>query len=207
MHVINFPWPKFSVGQTVYYTSSERIRENADCPDCLGSKKWMVTTPAGQSFDVRCVRCIPNAYSIPTYQITRFKPRVHDFEIDEIIISTSGKITYRKKHSEMAEDRLIGDKEEAASIAASKASDEEHRNLERCEKRMTQLNGYLIIEALAEHQNNLLREAEHKYAVAIAMIADLPDDYTCDVSDVDVRRVARHLLEELNEDIPEKWSE
>jgi predicted RNA-binding Zn-ribbon protein involved in translation (DUF1610 family) len=49
--------PKHSVGDVVWKITSERKVVRFDCPDCLGSKSWECTSPAGQSYEVDCPRC------------------------------------------------------------------------------------------------------------------------------------------------------
>lgn len=57
------PTPVYSIGQTIYVAVTERTTEQLDCPDCLGSKVWAVTSPAGESFTTACPRC-QNTYSL-----------------------------------------------------------------------------------------------------------------------------------------------
>lgn len=53
-----FPAPKFSIGQTVWTAGWERKNRRWPCPDCMGIKKWKVETPAGQTYEVDCQRCL-----------------------------------------------------------------------------------------------------------------------------------------------------
>ena len=48
---------KYSIGDVVWLAWTERTRKQHPCPDCLGSRKWTATSPAGASFDVPCPRC------------------------------------------------------------------------------------------------------------------------------------------------------
>jgi hypothetical protein len=55
--VSDMPKPKYSVGDTFYVASVQHITAEHPCPDCLGSREWKVTTPAGHELTTPCVRC------------------------------------------------------------------------------------------------------------------------------------------------------
>lgn len=47
----------YDIGDTVFYASTATKTFQHPCPDCLGSRKWKATSPAGGEFDVECPRC------------------------------------------------------------------------------------------------------------------------------------------------------
>lgn len=49
--------PKFKIGDTVYSAGTKWGGEFQICPDCKGSGKWQVTTPANESFPISCATC------------------------------------------------------------------------------------------------------------------------------------------------------
>ena len=51
------PEPRFNIGQVVYTAYPELKKVFVDCPDCQGTKKWKISTPAGEEFEVNCQRC------------------------------------------------------------------------------------------------------------------------------------------------------
>lgn len=53
----DLPVPKFTIGQTVYQPRTTATEAQLLCPDCLGTRKWSVTTPGGAVFEARCQRC------------------------------------------------------------------------------------------------------------------------------------------------------
>lgn len=57
------PEPKYAIGQQVYSAKAEYMPVEHECPDCLGSGKWNVTTPAGETFETRCATCSCGYYS------------------------------------------------------------------------------------------------------------------------------------------------
>lgn len=54
---MDLPVPKFIIGQTVYRPRVTSTEAQLSCPDCLGTRKWSVTTPGGATFEARCQRC------------------------------------------------------------------------------------------------------------------------------------------------------
>lgn len=51
------PVARFAIGDVVYVATVERSTEKLPCPDCLGSKKWTVQSPAGGEYTTDCPRC------------------------------------------------------------------------------------------------------------------------------------------------------
>jgi len=51
------PIPKYAIGDTVYVAIVERSVERLPCPDCFGSGKWSVASPAGGEYTTDCPRC------------------------------------------------------------------------------------------------------------------------------------------------------
>lgn len=48
---------KFSVGDVVYHAATTTERKQHPCPDCLGSRKWSLRSPAGTDYEIGCPRC------------------------------------------------------------------------------------------------------------------------------------------------------
>jgi hypothetical protein len=48
---------KYSIGDVVYFATTTKERRRHACPDCLGSEKWSVTSPAGTEYSIACPRC------------------------------------------------------------------------------------------------------------------------------------------------------
>ena len=48
---------KFKIGDIVWAADSDREEIPETCPDCLGTRHWSVTTPAGDTFDCECDTC------------------------------------------------------------------------------------------------------------------------------------------------------
>jgi hypothetical protein len=57
---MNVPTPKFAKGDKVFYADTFMTTHRIDCPDCDGSGKWPITSPAGHPFTIPCARCAYN---------------------------------------------------------------------------------------------------------------------------------------------------
>jgi len=84
------PEPKFNMGQTVYFATTEQESKQHSCPDCFDIKKWKVTSPAGEIFETNCPRC-NNQYAsrdIPslTYYVT--VPKIAKLTVGKIEATT-----------------------------------------------------------------------------------------------------------------------
>ena len=51
------PTPKYKIGDSFWLTGTETETAQLPCPDCLGTRKWTLTTPAGFTHEVACLRC------------------------------------------------------------------------------------------------------------------------------------------------------
>lgn len=54
---LGLPAFKYKKGDLVWYIQSTTTTKQLDCPDCLGSRLWKVTTPAGTAMTMTCQRC------------------------------------------------------------------------------------------------------------------------------------------------------
>ena len=48
---------KYSIGDVVYRSGTVSNRKQRPCPDCLGTRKWKATSPAGTDYEFPCPRC------------------------------------------------------------------------------------------------------------------------------------------------------
>ncbi|MEJ5019271.1 hypothetical protein WH297_05900 [Ochrobactrum vermis] len=48
---------KYSIGDKVYRGSTVANKKQRPCPDCLGTRKWKATSPAGTDYEFSCPRC------------------------------------------------------------------------------------------------------------------------------------------------------
>lgn len=48
---------KYSIGDVVFRAGIITTKKRHPCPDCLGSRKWKATSPAGRDYEFDCPRC------------------------------------------------------------------------------------------------------------------------------------------------------
>ena len=53
----DIPVPKYAIGDVVYRPRVDHATESLPCPDCLDSKRWTATSPAGEQHEIACPRC------------------------------------------------------------------------------------------------------------------------------------------------------
>jgi hypothetical protein len=86
----DFPQPKFRKGQRVYHATTNSETETLPCPDCLGSRRWRVITPAGSELEAECQRCGNYGWSdLPSLKRITWKPYVSPLTIGSIRIDTA----------------------------------------------------------------------------------------------------------------------
>jgi hypothetical protein len=54
---MSFQAPKYEIGDSVWLAESNWNSLPIQCPDCLGQKTWLVSTPAGETFQSYCRTC------------------------------------------------------------------------------------------------------------------------------------------------------
>ena len=76
---------KFKIGDKVYKAGSDYSTKTIGCPDCLGTKEWIVTFADGQSLSVDCQTCKVGYYA-PYGHITynEWQPTVRLLTIGKI---------------------------------------------------------------------------------------------------------------------------
>jgi hypothetical protein len=75
---------KYDMGDTVFGPSYESIHTSEACPDCLGQRHWIATTPAGESVEIACPACEDGWQS--TGQVKRFQviPVVRQLTVGQV---------------------------------------------------------------------------------------------------------------------------
>ncbi|MDI3563525.1 hypothetical protein [Bradyrhizobium sp. Arg816] len=82
---------KFSIGETVYHAGTTTEKRRRPCPDCLGSKKWETTSPAGTKYTFDCPRCAAQYQSERDLALdyAQFAPCVSPLTIGSIQYNTA----------------------------------------------------------------------------------------------------------------------
>lgn len=88
--VQDIPTPKYRIGQQVFHASKWSTSGQYPCPDCLGSGKWKVTTPAGSEMVSGCQRCGQYSSSdIPSLKFQKWEGSVQPLTIGSVQINTA----------------------------------------------------------------------------------------------------------------------
>lgn len=86
----DLPTPRFRIGQTVYRHGTASKAEMLPCPDCLGSRKWAVTTPGGTTLSAPCQRCSERYSSskLPSLDYVVRTPMVRRLTVGSVRVET-----------------------------------------------------------------------------------------------------------------------
>lgn len=120
---------KFSVGDVAWRAGTTTKKHQHPCPDCLGSRKWTATSPAGKSFEVSCPRCSSGYQSNSDLSLdyTLFVPITERLTIGSIRTNTEGETTYMCRETGVGsgtvhnERDMFAKREEAEAAAKIKA--------------------------------------------------------------------------------------
>jgi hypothetical protein len=220
---LSLPVPKFRIGETIYWPATKTEHVVHTCPDCGGSAVWHVKTVVTE-FTVPCQRCRSYGKAPPrTLTAMRYVPDVKSMVIKSIKVERDSdpgkwgkarKVEYHEKGNggwHVDEDTVFADRDEAMVIAVEKAATENAALDKRTDEiRAREIAGYDLTGALAAEEHDARFKAELKYEKAVQLITDLKDGYVVDLyklstDDARLERIARYLLGELNETIPEEW--
>ena len=127
----NLPTPKFTIGQTVWYPGTHDTTAQYPCPDCLGTRKWTVTTPAGLTLSTDCQRCATHyrTNDMPSLSYRVKEPAPRQLTIGSIQINTApyseqdGQVSYMCPETGVGSGQVYQEKllcateEEAREIA------------------------------------------------------------------------------------------
>lgn len=137
---MSLPTPKFNIGDRVYAVTTRQTYKRLPCPDCLGTKKWKVVSPAGTECTTKCPRCEHGYNNLPSLDVPHHETTVQPLTIGSIRIDTndkehpvgymcnetgvgSGSIWYESKlHADYDEAKRIGEEKAAAETAVQHAT-------------------------------------------------------------------------------------
>ncbi|MFA6125496.1 hypothetical protein [Sphingomonas sp.] len=105
---MNIPTPKYAIGDKVWNYYTTHVEREWPCPDCLGTKKWAVSTPAGGALIVACPRCSGRniVREMPSLRYTARTAAVRELTIGSVRIDTAE--TDRDKVSYMCVETGVG---------------------------------------------------------------------------------------------------
>lgn len=176
--------PQFAIGNVVYHGSAVSGHTELDCPDCLGSGKWYITSPAGESFEQNCPRCDGEktlkqfSYTTDVRQLTIGSVQMNTE--DEPIFSYMCKETGIGGGSVYRESSLFYNAEDAERYAQFKAieanewlDNDKEQGPQRQYQRL--LHTYALGNAKIREAEDRRYVAERKYRSLLEQILELSD--------------------------------
>lgn len=92
---MDIPTPRFAIGATVYTAGIETEQRAFPCPDCLGTRKWEITTPAGTKAEMGCMRCGEwISTGLPDLKYVVAAPKVHTHQISGVTVKLGQPVEY-----------------------------------------------------------------------------------------------------------------
>lgn len=86
---------KFNIGDIVYYSYAEQLKDYIECPDCLGSGIWELHLPNGETHKINCGSC-SNAWESVHGKIYSFEflPRISKMTIGQVRFESNNGAEY-----------------------------------------------------------------------------------------------------------------
>lgn len=115
---MDIPIPRYAIGDTVWTAGIETESAKFPCPDCLGTGKWEITTPAGTKAEMSCLRCGSwSSTDLPDLTYVTASPVVREHRISGVTIDLKDGVEYRTGTATLRESGAY-----SAPIYASKES-------------------------------------------------------------------------------------
>lgn len=169
---------KYNIGDKVFAASVKQSSRKLDCPDCLGTKVWSVTTPAGYTFTTPCPRC-SDRYGLmhtklPSLTVSEYVPEVRELTIGSIRLDTNQveMVEYMCHETGVGsgaiwrEGQLLPDRGAAELTAKVLASEANARNLARADNIqpiVESIGSFPLHEATTKHAWSVVWEAWVNY--------------------------------------------
>lgn len=198
------PTPRFRLGDTVYQPYTQSETRKWDCPDCLGSKTWTVTTPGGSEIEVACERCdtyFRSDFGSLTYDV--YTPSVRKLVVSGVMIESFNpfKVEYRcdegfQRGYTIEEEYLHDNEANALAAATIKAEEANARAAEGPQKaeqeKRSRFSHLRFVDASIKAAEGKVRDVEWK-------LRDLCDDVRSLIEDesVDSLNEMRKTLKKL----------
>lgn len=133
---MSLPVPKYKKGDVVYLASTTTIGAKHECPDCKGTGKWPIVSPAGIEMDMDCPRCNFRSYNRDdlSLEYTKYVNSVKALTIGSVRIDTSDEenpITYMcvetgiGSGSVYTESRFCETKEHAEETSSARCAEQQ----------------------------------------------------------------------------------
>lgn len=180
--VADLPVPKYRIGQTLYYADTTRTTAKMECPDCRGTKVWLVKT-ATDVLETPCQRCCGGYMSRGHQDKLNLSYTVHEavahrFTPDNLEAKTKGydgvpSVMYWSNKGGRNETDLHDTEEAALMIARVRAAAlnaKEEATLERLEQR--HIGTLKIDDALYDEFKNSLWQSWYRFRSLLEKITE-----------------------------------
>lgn len=172
----DLPTPKYRIGDAVWAARCEREKTVLPCPDCLGSKKWELRTPAGAVIEVGCQRCAGDYLNNEKLSLVRwrFAPSAQRLTIGSVRLDTANsygdKIEYMCVETGVGSGSIYGETKlfateqdaiAAATISAGIANDKIDAEPEAV--RQAIYSGFRFVAAHLKAHNDAVWDAWYAY--------------------------------------------
>lgn len=204
--------PKYEIGQRVFWATYIAEERTHPCPDCLDTRKWSATSPAGNDYTFSCPRC-SKVYQSSQGLNLRYEtmvPRtesriIGSYRVDSNDVENPVHYMCREtgvgSGSVYREKDLFETEEEAVAAADALAA---MRNLER----MNDPEIKKVFDQRIDLCNFELKKAEHEYEEAESKVALRALEYkVIDLLDEIEVRISGHLAQTDVEAIQKLLSE
>jgi len=181
------PTPKWAIGAQVWCSRVEWGQVGVECPDCLGSGKWKVESPAGYHGEVNCPRCSGGGKVKSETRVGKVQLlTIGSVRIDTAATREDGPVSYMCVETGVGsgsiwyEGRLFGTSEEAQADADARAAVEWAQVLETAHGRkveeMRELNTYQLKDAEVKAAEKAAWSAGYDLRKLIERICELGED-------------------------------
>lgn len=179
----DLPVPKYRIGQTLYYAYTTRTTATMECPDCKGTKVWLVKT-ASDVLETPCQRCC-GGYMSRGHQdklsltYTVHEPRANRFVPDNVEAKTKGhfdagpSVMYWSNNGGRNEADLFADESSALAKATGMAAalnEKEGKIQERLEQR--HIGTLKLDEAMYDEFKNGLWKSWYRFRSLLEKISE-----------------------------------
>lgn len=133
---MSVPTPRYQIGDVVFMPRTSTVTDRLPCPDCHGTRRWSVKSPAGLETEIPCPRCSPRSFQsnqLPSLEYQKFTAWVEPLTIGSIRIDTAEEyrdvVQYMRRETGIGsgqiyqQSKLYSTQEEALAAAQAMADE------------------------------------------------------------------------------------
>ncbi len=193
----------FAVGDTVYVAQVHKESIPLPCQDCLGTKTWTVTTPAGDEFECDCLRCAGYGCTPPSK--TMWRGEVTRLTVGSVRTDTAAvpgkEVSYMCRKTGVGSGTVYYEMDVFATRQAAQecadqraAKHNEERRTAKAIRRETRLAQYNLRDLVSKKEKAL--RLDHQIRLQDVQSVVFPDEGAVMSSDEKIERI-REIVEEI----------